>query len=87
MTGETVDLLAALKRSLESAKRSAREREHEEQDANVNDFDPTYDLEDDESQECGVSYDHDTLTTYEDDTILQWICTRCGGEGYEEKEL
>lgn len=40
---------------------------------------------DDVEQECGNVYDHDTETVYEDDEIHQWMCRRCGAEGWEDK--
>lgn len=35
---------------------------------------------------CGESIDHQTEITYEDDEGLQWLCSRCGAEGWEDKE-
>lgn len=35
---------------------------------------------------CGETYDHDTYVTFEDEYGLQWMCRRCGAEGWEEDE-
>ncbi len=36
--------------------------------------------------ECGWSYDHDAVVTYEGEDGVQWVCRRCGGEGWEPAE-
>jgi hypothetical protein len=35
-------------------------------------------------QGCGSSYDHDEVVTYEDATLIQWECRRCGAEGWTD---
>lgn len=35
---------------------------------------------------CGYTFDHDTETTYEGDDGIQWICRRCGAEGWEDAD-
>lgn len=35
---------------------------------------------------CGESYDHTEEITYEDDELIQWRCTNCGAEGWEDKD-
>lgn len=49
--------------------------------------DPEFD-EDLEPEEdvCGETYDHTTQEVYEDSEVVQWVCTRCGAEGFEDKE-
>lgn len=37
-------------------------------------------------QECGAVYEHDTVETYNGPDGVQWMCRRCGAEGYEETE-
>lgn len=37
-----------------------------------------------EEEVCGETYDHDEQITYEDAEGIQWICNRCGAEGWEE---
>jgi hypothetical protein len=42
---------------------------------------PTEDDED-QQQECGYVFDHDTETV--DEETGQWVCCRCGAEGWDE---
>lgn len=41
---------------------------------------------DDDNEVCGETYDHDLEYTYEDEDGYQWMCRRCGAEGWEEYE-
>lgn len=36
---------------------------------------------DEDEQECGYVYDHDTETV--DEESGQWVCRRCGAEGWD----
>lgn len=40
---------------------------------------------DDNDDVCGEAYDHDTFVTYEDVDGIQWMCRKCGAEGWEEE--
>lgn len=31
---------------------------------------------------CGETFDHDDHVVYEDDEVTQWLCYRCGAEGW-----
>jgi hypothetical protein len=42
-------------------------------------------LDDREEDICGESSDHVEVTIYEDEELVQWMCRRCGAEGYEDK--
>lgn len=33
---------------------------------------------------CGESFDHDEDIVFEDNGTRQWICRRCGAEGWED---
>ena len=44
---------------------------------------PMSDAPDEET--CGWSYDHVTEITYEGPDGIQWVCRRCGAEGWEEQ--
>ena len=46
----------------------------------------TGDHEEDEDV-CGYSYDHDLVTTYEDDEARYWECRECGAEGWEDRHV
>lgn len=45
-----------------------------------------FDAGDGDEQECGYVYDHDTETVYDGPDGHQWICRRCGAEGWEDPE-
>ncbi|GAA4924786.1 hypothetical protein [Nesterenkonia rhizosphaerae] len=47
-------------------------------------FDGDDDDEDEEEWACGMTFDHDQVITYEDETMRQWMCKRCGAEGWDE---
>ena len=34
---------------------------------------------------CGESFDHDEVTTYDEDDGFGWECRRCGAEGWEDR--
>lgn len=38
----------------------------------------------DEESVCGESFDHQVEVIYEDMDVTQWMCRRCGVEGWEE---
>ena len=44
------------------------------------------DSEEIEQDICGFSYDHDTEVTYDGPDGRQWVCRRCGAEGWEEPD-
>lgn len=33
---------------------------------------------------CGESFDHAERVTFEDEEVRQWMCDRCGAEGWED---
>lgn len=35
---------------------------------------------------CGWSYYHDTEIVYDEPDGTQWVCRRCGAEGWEEPD-
>lgn len=45
------------------------------------------DWPDDEEDVCGWTYDHTTRITHEDEDGVQWECTNCGAEGWEDHHL
>ena len=40
----------------------------------------------DEEDVCGETFDHDEETTYDGPDGRQWLCRRCGAEGWEDVE-
>lgn len=40
----------------------------------------------DDEEVCGESRDHDEQITYEDPTGAQWVCRRCGAEGWTDAD-
>ena len=41
----------------------------------------------DDAPQCGEAFDHDERVVYEDATLVQWVCQRCGAEGWSDKDL
>lgn len=35
---------------------------------------------------CGETFDHDEEVTYDEADGRQWMCRRCGAEGWEDPE-
>lgn len=41
---------------------------------------------DEDEDICGEAFDHDMQIVYEGEDGRQWVCRRCGAEGWEEPE-
>lgn len=41
---------------------------------------------DDDAPQCGEAFDHDEEIVYEDGSLIQWLCRRCGAEGWNDKD-
>ncbi|AHJ88366.1 hypothetical protein CG91_gp066 [Mycobacterium phage 39HC] len=47
--------------------------------------DEAYDRDQPEGQ-CGEAFDHDEEVTYDEPDGLQWVCRRCGAEGWDSRD-